>query len=69
MIPWQKYDPDNPPSTNGYYIVWSDQTDEPYAAYLDGFGRWIASGYDCAEVFCVTHFAPINLPREDETRE
>ncbi|MNO29195.1 hypothetical protein D3C76_191030 [compost metagenome] len=62
MIPWQKYDPDNRPE-NATYFVLQDSKIPRVATYFARAWR-IDTGQ---RIGGVTHYAPINLPREDET--
>lgn len=67
MIPWQKYDPENPPElnitflvTNGKRVIsaWLDRDD-----YTDNLQWWEE---DQVYLFTgVTHYASINLPGEE----
>ncbi|MEK5167144.1 hypothetical protein NYE69_33220 [Paenibacillus sp. FSL R5-0527] len=66
MIPWVKYDPENPPEKNKVYLVTDGKL--PHTAYLDTVKRlglqwwqtdmnWLLPG--------ITHYAEINLPGEE----
>ncbi|MNC34168.1 hypothetical protein D3C81_500930 [compost metagenome] len=69
MIPWQKYDPENPPEVNKVYLVHGNG--RLASAELDEVspGRFLwytPAGYIADKI---THFSEVNLPREDETDE
>ena len=69
MIPWQKYDPENPPTYDHPYIVYSAESNYLTFAELilvNGRNRWVEASNSSAIVpEDITHYAPINLPGEE----
>ncbi|MNI36912.1 hypothetical protein D3C73_909800 [compost metagenome] len=66
MIPWQKYDPENPPELGKKFLVCIGKNVMEARLQVTFTGRvlwWTDHGFDDT----VSHFAPINLPREEET--
>lgn len=66
-IPWQKYDPKNPPELNKRFLIIDDEK-QLHTATLErpdkfGLSWWESRGL--GYIGGVTHYAPINLPRED----
>lgn len=61
MIEWRKYDAANPPEPDKSYIV----TDGGFVQVSELWGFSDRSVWLDVD-FKVTHYAPINLPREEE---
>lgn len=64
-IPWRKYDPENPPSTDVDYIVYS--VDDAYERPLPWIAKFNGEYWEddyYTVISDVTHYAPINLPGE-----
>lgn len=68
MINWIKYDPENPPKESGHYIVLEDGDCIWTADYNNQTKVW-RDDYNFIELHEVTHYAHINLPREDTDNE
>lgn len=65
MIPWHKYDPQNPPEPGRYFI--SDGIDADVAIYTKLWDGWSISDDSLINSSNdVTHYAVINLPGEEE---
>lgn len=69
MIPWQKYDLENPPETGKNYFV----SDGPNAdvAFFEKYWddeppRWYPPDLSPIHESSITHYATINLPGEEE---
>lgn len=64
MIEWRKYDPDNKPEPDRSYLVTNGGLVE--VSELWGFSDisiWMDITFEAKEI---THYAVINLPREEE---
>jgi len=67
-IPWENYDPENPPAFDKPFIVYSDESN--YLTFgemvlVNGRNRWVEASNSSAFVpEDVTHYAEINLPGE-----
>ncbi|MNO55020.1 hypothetical protein D3C76_455030 [compost metagenome] len=64
MIPWQKYDPKNPPGDRKVRIVLTSGIEHLTAWYEWETETW-RNYWDSEELQDVTHYAPINLPGEE----
>lgn len=64
MIPWQKYDPENPPGDRKVRIVLTNGT-EPITAWYEWETETWRNNWDAEELHDVTHYATINLPGEE----
>lgn len=58
MIPWQKYDPENPPEGGKDYIVVT-LNKNILLSYLEPSGRWL---WNNEYLYGITNYAEINLP-------
>ena len=67
MINWIKYDPANPPTPpeSGEIYMVIDDCKIPWTGYFEG-GFWL-NDWDGNSITCVTHYAHINLPGEEDT--
>lgn len=67
-IPWQKYDPENPPMEGTKYLV-SDKNHTSFGWFEKEEDEmcWCTDDLGSVHSSSVTHYAPINLPREEET--
>lgn len=61
-IPWQKYDPENPPQDFEVFLIYEEYNaaDEVCTAYRMN-GAWFAC-MGTEPIFNVSYYAPINLP-------
>ncbi|AGN33776.1 hypothetical protein PANG_00057 [Paenibacillus phage PG1] len=71
MINWTEYDQNNPPELNKVYLVCASDKDHPRVTtakleevHQDRLLWWTPNGYIADRV---THYAPINLPRDETT--
>jgi hypothetical protein len=64
MIEWIKFDPENPPTAEKDYFV-SDGPHADIAMWMDN--QWYVPDRSSIDGPNITHWAPINLPREETT--
>ncbi|UPK42488.1 hypothetical protein [Paenibacillus pabuli] len=62
MIEWRKYDPEKPPEIEGELLIYTGNY--VCTGYLDG--GMLFEQYDGELIDSATHWAPINLPGEEE---
>jgi len=66
MIEWINYDPINPPQDGVEYLVSDgDRVDVAYMYEFQGFEWHVPDNSHIDGSRAVTHYAHINLPRED----
>lgn len=65
MIPWQKYDPENPPEDCTNFLVTNGKRIATAALQYDCFNGLAWWDEDSGLLSTVTHYAPINLPGEE----